>query len=193
MEFTHQQVEENIRLLNEYNSVFSQEEIDEYIRVLKKYESSKPKEKSECEHEFEEHSQGLLICLKCASVIKSLEHSSSYNDYFRCHFKKKSVYDRRYHFENKVNFLIKKFDLDFDSNTLDKLYKILNEINDKEILKKINTEFDRKRLIGINFLIKKILEVIKPNIAKQILIRNSLKTQELYNNYWDKIKSHISF
>jgi len=170
---------------------FTQEEIDRYISILKKY--SEPKPEPECEHEFEEHSPGLLICLKCAAEISKIEHSSSYNDYNRCHFKKKSVYDRRYHFENKINSLIKKFDLDFDSETLDKLYKILNEINDKEILKKINTEFNRKRLIGINFLIKKILWIINPNIAERILIRNSQKTLELYNNYWDKIKPFLTF
>ena len=122
----------------------TQPKIDEYIRILKKYTEPACKEETECEHELEEHSPGLLICLNCAAVIPKIEHSSSYNDYSRTHFKKKSVYDRRYHFENKINSLIKKFDLDFDSKTLDKLNKILCEINNKEILKKLNTEFKRK-------------------------------------------------
>ena len=175
--------------------VFTQEEIDRYISILKKYTEPKPacKEKPECEHELEEYSPGLLFCQKCAAVIHKIENTSSYNDYDRCHFKKKSVYDRRYHFENKINYLIKKYNLDFDSESLDKLYKILNEINDKEILKKLNSEFNRKRLININFIIKKILEVINPNLAAKIKIKNSSETLELYNNYWDKIKPFLSF
>ena len=171
---------------------WTQEEIDRNIEILKKY--SEPKqEKSECVHEFEDDSPGFLVCQKCAAVIQKIEHSSSYNDYTRCHFKKKSVYDRSYHFENKINSLIKKFDLDFDSETLDKLYKILNEINKKEILKKINSEYNRKRLININFIIKKILGIINPVIAEKILIKNSSETLELYNNYWDRIKLFLSF
>ena len=170
---------------------FSQQEIEQYTNILKKY--SEPKPKSECEHQLEDCQPGFLVCILCGSLIQKIEHTSSCNDYQRCYFKKKSVYDRKYHFENKINSLIKKFDLDFDSKILDKLYKILGKINNKEILKKLNSEFKRKRLIGVNFLIKKILEIINPNLAEKIEINISYDTLELYNKYWERIKSFVSF
>ena len=170
---------------------YSQQEIEEYTNILKKY--SEPKLKSECKHLLEDCKPGFLVCILCGSIIQKIEHSPSFDDYQRCYFKKNSVYDRKYHFENKINSLIKTFDLDFDSKTLIKLYKILAEINNKEILKKLNSEFNRKRLIGVNFLIKKILENINPNLAEKIEINISPNTLELYHKYWDKIKPHLSF
>ena len=170
---------------------FTQQQIEQYINILQKYSKPKPKEKPECDHQLKDCKPGFLICKLCASLIQKIEHKSYYNDFQRCHFKKKSVCDRRYHFENKINYLIKKFDLDFDSETLNKLYKILNEINEKEMLKKINKEFNRKRLINVNFLIKKILEIINPNLADKIKINNSPNTLELYNSWWDKIRDYI--
>ena len=44
----------------------------------------------------------------------------------------KSIYDRKYHFVNKFNYVIKKYNLEIDSETLVNLYKTLNEINDKD-------------------------------------------------------------
>lgn len=70
----------------------------------------------------------------CSNKKKKLHFSWSYNDFQHCHFKKKSVYDRR-----------------------DNLYKTLSEINNKEVLKKLNKDLKRKRLINVVFLIKKIL------------------------------------
>ena len=85
---------------------YSQQEIEEYTNILKKY--SEPKPKSECEHSLEDYQPGFLVCILCGSLIQKIEHTSTYNDSQRCYFKKKSVYDRKYHFENKINSLIKK-------------------------------------------------------------------------------------
>ena len=110
---------------------FSQQEIEQYISVLKKYSEPKPESKSECIHQLEDCKPGFLVCILCGSLIQKIEHTSTYNDSQRCYFKKKSVYDRKYHFENKINSLIKKFDLDFDSRALEILHKNLHEIKDK--------------------------------------------------------------
>ena len=48
-------------------------------------------------------------------------------------------------------------------------------------------EFKRKRLINIEFIIKKILEILKPREANKIKIENLLKTLELYNKWWNRI------
>ena len=89
---------------------YSQQQIEQYISILKKYSEPKPKPKPkpECEHQLEDCKAGFVVCKKCASLIQKIEHTSSYNEFQRCHFKKKSVYDRKYHFENKIKYLIKK-------------------------------------------------------------------------------------
>ena len=87
---------------------YSQQEIEQYINILKKYSEPKPKPKPECSHLLEDCKPGFLVCKKCASLIQKNEHTSSYKDSQRCYFKKKSVYERRYHFENKVNQLFLK-------------------------------------------------------------------------------------
>ena len=82
---------------------YSQQEIEQYISILQKYSEPKPKPKPEGEHQLEDCKSGFLVCKKCASLIQKIEHTSTYKDYQRCYFKKKSVYDRKYHFENKIN------------------------------------------------------------------------------------------
>lgn len=172
---------------------FSQEEIDEYIGILKKYETPKPKEKPRCEHQLKDNRiPGFLICEKCGVVIRKIEHTSSDNDYNRCHFKKKSVYDRRYHFEKKVNQVINKFNLNLKGKTINKLYEILYKINDEKVIDKMRKEFERKRLINTEFIIKKILEILKPREANKIEIKNLPKTLELYKQWWKRINDYIT-
>lgn len=125
-------------------------------------------------------------------LIQRLDHSAGYSDYQRIHLKKKSVYDRKYHFENKINQIIKKFNLNLNEKTIEKLYKILYNINDKNVIDKMRKEFNRKRLINIEFIIKKILEILKPREANKIKINNLPKTLELYNRCWNRINELIT-
>ena len=84
--------------------------------------------------------------------------------------------------------LIKKFDLNLNGKTINKLYEILYNINDEKVIDKMRKEFKRKRLINIEFIIKKILEILQPREANKIEIKNSPKTLELYNKWWNRIE-----
>lgn len=60
----------------------------------------------------------------------------------------KSIYQRKYHFQNKIEEANKKFNLNLSADDKYELYKKLMKIN-KESIKKINKKFKRKRLINI--------------------------------------------
>lgn len=59
---------------------------------------------------------------------------------------KKSIYQRRYHFQSKIEEAIKKFNLNSDRDERYELYRNLMKINEK-VVKKISKKFKSKRLI----------------------------------------------
>lgn len=59
---------------------------------------------------------------------------------------KKSIYQRRYHFQSKIEEAIKKFNLNSDRDERYELYRNLMKINVK-VVKKISKKFKSKRLI----------------------------------------------
>ena len=85
----------------------SKKEIDEKVKwIVKKIQNKKSY--GECEHEYVEHSPGFAVCRKSGKLIQRLDHSANYSDYQR------TLYDRRYHFDNKVQQVIDKFNLDLN-------------------------------------------------------------------------------
>ena len=79
-----------------------------------------------------------------------------------------------------IGFLVDNIDDLLSWNDLEKILSIFDEI--EMILPQIN----RKRMIDINFLIKKILHML--NIDFDIEISKSKKTISKYEDYWDKIQ-----
>ena len=79
-----------------------------------------------------------------------------------------------------INFLVDNVDDLLSWNDLEKFLSIYDEI--EMILPQIN----RKRMIDINVLIKKILHML--NIDFEINISKSKKTISKYEDYWDKIQ-----
>ena len=103
-------------------------------------------------HFFKDH--GSRYCNKCFhSISRVFIKECSSRD--RCHFQKKSVYKRSYHYQNKIKDIIKKYDLDMIPKVHLKLRLELEKM-DKEI-NKINDQYKRKRLINITYLIKRII------------------------------------
>ena len=62
------------------------------------------------------------------------------------------VYVRKYHLENKINDMCKKYNLYLPFNDRDKIHQIFKEIG--KILPQVNG--DRKRMITINYVLKKL-------------------------------------
>ena len=67
----------------------------------------------------------------------------------------KSIYQRKYHYEKKVDQVSKKISLTDEQKY--ELYTKLMEI-DNHVMEILNKQYCRKRMISIFYLIKKLLE-----------------------------------
>ena len=105
------------------------------------------------------------MCESCDSLNG---HALGYYDlkeYDRFHYRKKSIYQRKYHYENKVKDISKRLALTDDEQYC--LYNKLMEIEVKTI-DEINKHFNRKRMISVFYLIKKLLKEMGCEKYKQI-------------------------
>ena len=101
-------------------------------------------------------------------------------------FRKKSVYQRKYHYEKKVKQVSKRLKLTEDEKY--DLFKKLLEI-DNSVLEKLNKHFNRKRTINIVFLIKKMLEEMGIEKHKLVELNIGDQTLENYEKWWGCYKS----
>lgn len=124
------------------------------------------------------------VCIECGFVHNHIS-KDDYIDFYENMFRMqcKSVYNRKYHIKNSIqNFLINhKIELTYKQREI--IYKIFKQIG--FILPKINE--NRKRIISINFIIMKILEMM--NSIYRIPIKSSKRTMAFYNKYWSLIMS----
>ena len=91
----------------------------------------------------------------CESCDSSNGHALGYYDmkeYDRFHYRRKSIYQRKYHYENKVKDISERISLTDGEEYC--LYSKLMEI-DQETITKIKEHFNRKRMISVFYLIKK--------------------------------------
>ena len=171
---------------------YSEEKIQKYFEIIQKYTKSPKKEtnrKTKCwncqETDFEIVS-GFKICENCGCQNEAVLGYFDKRDQDRLIFRKKSIYQRKYHFEKKVNQISKKIKLDEEEKY--NLYLKLLEI-DNSVLEKLNKQFSRKRTINIVFLIKKILEEMRNPKHKLVEINIGEQTLENYENWWNSYKS----
>ena len=171
---------------------YTEEEIKKYMNILHSYTKPPEKEtdrKTKCWHckesEFDLVS-GFKICTNCGCQNEAVLGYFDNKEYDRLHFRKKSFYQRKYHFEKKVNQVSQRLNLSEDEKY--SLYSKLMEI-DNRIMEELNKQFKRKRSINVIFLIKKILEEM--NNPKHSLIELSIGDQTLvnYEKWWNSYKS----
>ena len=91
------------------------------------------------------------------------------------------VYVRKYHLENKINDMCKKYNLYLPFNDRDKIHQIFKEIG--KILPQVNG--DRKRMITINYVLKKLFQMSGVQCDK-IVITKSRKTPSIFENIGNK-------
>ena len=174
---------------------YSEAEIKKYMDILRIYtkpkedESSETDRKTKCwccqESEFDLVS-GFKICINCGSQNEHVLGYFDKRDQDRLIFRKKSIYQRKYHFEKKVKQVSKRLNLTEDEKY--DLYTKLLEIDNK-IMEELNKQFNRKRTISIVFLIKKILEEIKNPKHKLVEMNIGDQTLANYENWWGCYKS----
>ena len=173
---------------------YSEEEIKRYLDILHKYTKPPEKEtgqKTRCWNCKRDDCftivSGFKLCENCG---RQNEHVLGYfdkKDYDRLLFRKKSIYQRKYHYEKKVDQVSKMIKLTEDEKY--ELYEKLMVI-DNNVMEKLNKQFNRKRMIGIGYLIKKILEEEMGN-KKYKLIKLNIgdKTLLNYEKWWNSYKS----
>ena len=171
---------------------YTEEEIKKYLVILHNY-SSKPEEevspKSKCLNcPNTDHftvDSGLKICDECGVSNCHVLGQFDLKDLDRLHYRKKSIYHRKYHYEKKVNQISKLINLTDVQKC--KLYEQLLKINNY-IMKKLNKQYFRKRMININYLSKKLLEEMGCEKYKLINLKISPQTLEIYDQWWTRYK-----
>ena len=178
---------------------YTKEQIEEYKEILNNYEKqvkeSLPPEDADASNRFRWWNcqcddfyveSGFYMCESCDS---SNGHALGYYDmkeYDRFHYRRKSIYQRKYHYENKVKDISKRISLTDDEEYC--LYNKLMEI-DQETITQINKHFNRKRMISVFYLIKKLLKEMGCEKYKQIGIKLSKETFGNYEKWWKYYKS----
>ena len=138
---------------------YTEDQIKKYLEILNNY-TSKPEEevsrKSKCcncqNSECFTIDSGYKICYYCGVANGHVLGFYDVKDYDRLYFRKKSIYHRKYHYEKKVNQISKRINLTDEQKC--QLYDRLLKI-DNLIMEILNKQYFRKRLININYLIKK--------------------------------------
>ena len=94
--------------------------------------------------------------------------------------KKKSIYQRKYHYEKKVNQVSKRLNL-----TDEQRYELYNKLMkiDNHIMEILNRKYCRKRMISIFYLIKKLLEEMGCEKSKLVYLKISSQTLENYEKW----------
>ena len=129
---------------------------------------------------------GYKICDECGILNGHVLGFFDLKDFDRLHYRKKSIYHRKYHYEKKVNQISKLINLTDDEKC--ELYDSLIKI-DNFITEIINKKYFRKRMININYLIKKLLEEMGCEKYKIIDLKISPQTLEIYEKWWTSYKN----
>ena len=171
---------------------YSEAEIKKYLDILRSYTKSPKNETdrkiscSNCQKTDFDLVSGFVFCVNCGSQNGRYFDSFDKKDQDRLLFRKKSIYQRKYHFEKKVKQISKRLNLSEDEKY--NLYLKLLEI-DNSVLEKLNKQFSRKRTINIIFLIKKILEEMRNPKHSLVELNIGDQTMENYQNWWHSYKS----
>ena len=129
---------------------------------------------------------GYKICDECGTANGHVLGLFHLKDFDRLHYRKKSIYHRKYHYEKKVNQISKRINLTDDEKC--ELYDRLIKI-DNLIMKILNKQYFRKRMININYLTKKLLEEMGCEKYKLIDLKISSQTLEIYDQWWSSYKN----
>ena len=167
---------------------YTEEEIEKYLEILKNYNKQTVEDKNRkircrnCQSDSFFIESGYNICDSCGSTNGHVLGYFYLKEYDRFHFRKKSIYQRKYHYEKKVDQVSKRLHLTEDEKC--ELYNKLMNI-DNHVMEILNNQFSRKRMISIFYLIKKFLEEMGNEKYKLVGLKISPKTLENYEKWWN--------
>lgn len=129
------------------------------------------------------NNEGMNACQSCGTVNSYYVSKDNINFYENKYkIVKKSIYERKYHLENTIIDISNKYKLHISSHDRMKIHQIFKEID--KILPQING--NGKRMINLNFVMKKIFEMLKI-LCDHTKITKS-QTTDFYEQYWSHIQ-----
>ena len=172
---------------------YTEDQIKNYLEILHNY-TSKPIEESNlktkcsnCENSTSfTIDYGYKICDECGVANGHVLGFYDIKDCDRLYYRKKSVYQRKYHYEKKDNQVSKRINLTDEQKY--ELYSKLMTI-DNNVMEILNKKYCRKRMISIFYLIKKLLAEMGCEKYKLIYLKTSPQTLDNYEKWWDSYKS----
>ena len=156
---------------------YTEEQIEKYLERLNNYKTAEGVNRKvrcwNCQSEYFFVHSGYKICEECGAANGHVLGYYDVKDYDRLHFRKKSIYQRKYHYEQKINQVSKRLNLSEDQKY--DLYNKLMSI-DNLTMEILNKQFCRKRMISIFDLIKKLLEEMGNEKYKLVYLKISKQT-----------------
>ena len=173
MSYTEDQIKKYLEILKSYNKKIVDDVIKKVICI-------------NCQNDSFCVELGYNICDSCGTTNGHVLGYFDLKEYNRFHFRKKSIYQRKYHYEKKVDQISKRLHL-----TDNEKYELYNKlmIIDNHVMEILNKQFCRKRMINIFYLIKKLLEEMGCEKHKLVYLKISPQTLENYEKWWDSYNS----
>ena len=171
---------------------YTEEEIEKYLEILNNYNKQAEEDEGKrivcwnCQSDCFVVNSGYHVCESCGGFNSHALGFYDQKDYDRLHFRKKSIYQRKYHYEKKIDQVSKRLHL-----TEDQKYDLYNKLMaiDNHVMEILNKQFCRKRMISIFYLIKKFLEEMGNEKYKLVYLKISGQTLENYKKWWNSYKS----
>ena len=157
---------------------YREEEIKKYLNILSNYKKTinqftlKLKCKGCSNTESFSSYLGFNMCNECGILNGHILGNIELKDFDRLHYQKKSIYHRKYYFDKKVKNISKLIDLT-DEEKCELYEKLL--ILDSNNMKILNDKYSRKRMININYVIKKFWRKWGVKIIKILKLKLVLK------------------
>ena len=127
--------------------------------------------------------KGTRYCNKCFYFVgRVFINDFNYKD--RVYFQSKSIYKREYHFQNMIDEISKKFDSEIMPEINNRLWLKFKKID--HVIEKMNEKSERKRMINISYLIKRVLGEYDKTEADKIQLNISEKTLKFYDEWYDE-------
>ena len=129
-----------------------------------------------------------LVCKNCGQVHDDLT-ADEFVDFYenRYRIKRKSVYNRKYHITNVMDNIAQINGIQLGHYKRENILTIFKLIDN--VTPQVNN-FERKRLISINFIIKQLFDILGIEY-KNILLTRIKNTLKYYENWWERVYSLI--
>ena len=171
---------------------YTKEEIEKYLEILRSYNNTQSEDAdackkvkcSNCQSDSFTIELGYNVCDSCGLTNGHVLGYFDLKEYDRFHFRKKSIYQRNYHYEKKVDQVSRRLHLTDDKKC--ELYNKLMAI-DNHVMEILNKKYCRKRMINIFYLIK-ILQEMGCEKYKLVYLKISPQTMESYEKWWVSYK-----